>query len=135
MDLRETQVPQRVIDAFADYFVNCNSNHGGLFGTAVESDQLLENAHRAFADFVGSDNPDEIVFGQNMTSLTFAFSRALSKTWAAGDEIIVTRLDHDANIAPWVMAAEERDVIVRYVDFDRENFTLDLDDLASQLKW
>jgi cysteine desulfurase family protein (TIGR01976 family) len=128
-----TQVPQRVIDAFTDYFVRCNSNHGGVFGTAVDSDCLLHSAHQAFADFVGADDPEEIIFGQNMTSLTFSFSRALSKTWSAGDEIVVTRLDHDANIAPWLMAAEERQVEVRYVEFNRDDFTLDLEDLSKKL--
>ncbi len=128
-----TQVPQCVIDAFSDYLVRCNANHGGLFGTSVESDQLLHEAHAAFAQFVGATNPEEIIFGQNMTSLTFAFSRALSKTWKADDEIVVTRLDHDANVSPWVMAAQDRGVNVHYVDIRRDNFTLDLEDLKSKL--
>lgn len=128
-----TQVPQRVIDAFSDYFIHCNANHGGLFGTAVESDRLLHEAHRAFADFVGADDPAEIVFGQNMTSLTFSFSRALSKTWNAGDEIIVTRLDHDANVTPWLLAAQEQGVTVKYVSFRSDDFTLDMEDFAAQL--
>lgn len=128
-----TQVPQCVIDAFSDYLIRCNANHGGLFGTSRESDELLDRAHQVFADWVGADDPSEIIFGQNMTSLTFAFSRALCKTWHEGDEIVVTRLDHDANVTPWVLAAEERGVVVRYVDFSREDFTLDLEDFKKQL--
>ena len=128
-----TQVPQRVIQAISDYLVNCNANHGGLFPTSVESDRLLEQAHRTFADFVGASDPDEIVFGANMTTLTFHISRALSRTWHAGDEIVVTRLDHDANVTPWVLAAQERGVTVRYVDILPGDCTLNLDDLQQKL--
>ncbi len=126
-----TQVPQQVIDAFSDYFTRCNANHGGDFLTSRENDQWIDRAHRAFAQFVGADDPGEIIFGQNMTSLTFAFSRALATTWNAGDEIVVTRLDHDANVTPWVLAAEDAGVTVRYVEFEQENYTLDLDSLRA----
>ena len=128
-----TQVPQRVADAMSDYLLHFNANHGGLFGTSVESDRVLHQAHEAFAQFVGAADPDEIVFGQNMTSLTFAFSRAIAKTWNPGDEIVVTALDHDANISPWVLAARDRDVKVNWVKFKTTDFTLDLDDLSSKL--
>ena len=102
-----TQVPQRVIDAISNYLAHNNANHGGFFPTARESDHLLEEVHRGAADFLGTDDPDTVSFGQNMTSLTFAFSRALAKTWQPGDEVIVTRLDHDANVTPWVLAAKD----------------------------
>ena len=126
-----TQVPRRVADAMTRYLFDCNANHMGLFQTSVESDEILEQAHCAMADFVGCDDPAEIAFGQNMTSLTFAFSRALSQTWNPGDEIVLTRLDHDANVTPWVLAAEDRDVKVNFVEFNREDYQLDLDQLDS----
>ena len=128
-----TQVPLGVIEAMTRYFTDCNANEGGLFGTSRQSDDWLQQAHQAFADLVGAEDPDEIVFGQNMTSLTYAFSRALAKTWNAGDEIIVTALDHDANISPWVQAAADHDVVVHWVDFKSTDYTLDLEQLAGKL--
>ncbi|MEZ6104547.1 MAG: aminotransferase class V-fold PLP-dependent enzyme [Pirellulaceae bacterium] len=95
-----TQVPHCVIQAMTRYMVECNANHGGAFPTAVESDARLDLAHAKLATFVGASDPDEVVFGANMTSLTFAFSRAVARTWKHGDEVIVTRLDHDANVTP-----------------------------------
>src|SRR5688572_26137302 len=86
-----TQVPQRVIEAVSHYLAHTNANHGGVFATSRASDRLLAEAHRGLADFVGADDPATIIFGQNMTSLTFALSRALARTWKSGDEIIVTR--------------------------------------------
>jgi cysteine desulfurase family protein (TIGR01976 family) len=128
-----TQVPQRVIDAISSYLTDHNANHGGRFCTSRESDQQLEQAHRALADLLGADDPDCIVFGPNMTSLTFAVSRSLAKTWRPGDEVVVTRLDHDANVTPWVMAARDAGAIVRHVDIHPEDATLDLEDLRSKL--
>ena len=128
-----TQVPLGVIEAMTRYFTDCNANEGGLFGTSRQSDQWLQQAHQAFADLVGAEDPDEIVFGQNMTSLTYAFSRALAKTWNAGDEIIVTALDHDANISPWVQAAADHHVVVHWIDFNSTDYTLDLEQLARTL--
>ncbi len=122
-----TQVPQRVIDAVSQYLAQTNANHGGLYATSLESDALLDEVHRGLADFVGADDPDEIVFGQNMTSLTFAVSRALARTWKPGDEVVVTRLDHDANVSPWVLAARDAGATVRWIDFRRGDCTLDLD--------
>lgn len=116
-----TQVHRSVIDAMNRYLVDCNANKGGSFPSSQTSDEWMAEAHQAFADFVGAKDPDEIVFGQNMTSLAFALSRSLARTWHAGDEVIVTRLDHDANIAPWVTAAEDVGAVVRYVDFDPDN--------------
>jgi cysteine desulfurase family protein (TIGR01976 family) len=128
-----TQVPQRVIDAIADYLSHRNANHGGLFPTSRESDQMLDRAHQAAADLLGADDPACIAFGPNMTTLTFALSRALSKTWRPGDEIVVTRLDHDANVTPWVLAAQDAGATVRYVDFVRDNCTLDISDFHSKV--
>ncbi len=128
-----TQVPHSVIDAIADYLRTCNANHGGAFATSQESDRVLDEAHRAVADLLNAPSPDEIVFGQNMTSLTFHLSRALGRTWKPGDEVIVTRLDHDANVSPWVLAACDAGATVRKVDFRPNDCTLDLDDLRRQL--
>lgn len=128
-----TQVPQRVIHAISRYYTECNANHGGLFDTSITSDHWLDEAHLAFAQFVGANDGEEIAFGQNMTSLTFAFSRAISQTWQAGDQILVTRLDHDANVTPWVLAARDRGVQVEYVNVNLEDGTLDLADFYHKL--
>ncbi|HTN75675.1 MAG TPA: aminotransferase class V-fold PLP-dependent enzyme, partial [Pirellulaceae bacterium] len=122
-----TQVPQRVIEAMSDYLAHKNANHGGAFATSRESDRLLDEAHRATADLLGVSDPDCIAFGQNMTSLTFALSRALAKTWQPGDEIVVTKLDHDANVTPWVLAAADAGATVKFVPLQMEDCTLDLD--------
>jgi len=121
-----TQVPQRVIDAISHYLAHTNANHGGLFATSRESDALLDQTHAAFADFLGADDPQTIVFGQNMTSLTFALSRSLARTWKPGDEIVVTRLDHDANVSPWTLAARDAGATVRWVPLRPDDGTLDL---------
>ncbi|MCA9105142.1 MAG: cysteine desulfurase-like protein [Planctomycetales bacterium] len=128
-----TQVPQRVIQAMTRYMVECNANHGGAFPTAVESDARLDLAHAKLATFVGASDPDEVVFGANMTSLTFAFSLAVARTWSTGDEVIVTRLDHDANVTPWVLAARDAGATVRYVEVDPATCTLDMRDFQDKL--
>jgi cysteine desulfurase family protein (TIGR01976 family) len=128
-----TQVPQRVLDAITHYLTTCNANHGGVFTTSRESDAILHDAHQAVADFLNAPSADEIVFGQNMTSLTFHISRSLAKTWKAGDEIVVTRLDHDANVSPWVFAARDAGATVKIVDLCPDDCTLDRDDLRRQL--
>jgi cysteine desulfurase family protein (TIGR01976 family) len=128
-----TQVPERVIKAVSGYLANSNANHGGLFATSRESDELLAQSHQAVADFMGTDDPNTVVFGQNMTSLTFALSRALAKTWQPGDEVIVTRLDHDANVSPWVLAARDAGATVRFVPLRPADGTLDLDALQQLL--
>ena len=128
-----TQVPQTVIDAVVDYLSQCNANHGGSFLTSQESDQRLQQSHLAVADFLGSDDPGTVAFGANMTSLTFALSRALARTWQPGDEIIVTQLEHDANFTPWMLAARDAGAVVRQVSIRPEDCTLDLQQLRSQL--
>jgi cysteine desulfurase family protein (TIGR01976 family) len=124
-----TQVPQRVIDAVGHTLAHTNANHGGLFATSHESDRMLEEAHRGLADFLGADDPRTIVFGQNMTSLTMALARSLARTWKPADEIVVTRLDHDANVSPWVLAARDAGATVRWAGLRSEDCTLDLDEL------
>lgn len=124
-----TQVAQRVIDRTSDYFSRTNANTGGFFETSEASDNLLAEAHAAAADLLGASTGDEIVFGQNMTSLTFSISRSIGRELKEGDEIIVTRMDHDGNISPWLMMAEDRGLTVKWLDFNRETFRYDLHDL------
>jgi cysteine desulfurase family protein (TIGR01976 family) len=112
-----------------DYLVEHNANHEGAFATSRESDALVEDARMALADFLNAPDPHEIVFGPNMTSLTFNLSRSLVRTFNPGDSIVVTRLDHDANVTPWVMAAEDRGCNVTWVDFHPEDGTLNMDEM------
>lgn len=128
-----SQVPRRVADAVSDYLLNHNANSHGLFATSRETDSMLEAAHRAMADLIGAPHPEEIVFGANMTTLTFALSRALSRTWTTEDEVVVTALDHDANVSPWVLGARDAGAQVRVVRFHPEDCTLDLEDLRAKL--
>jgi cysteine desulfurase family protein (TIGR01976 family) len=128
-----SQVPREVIEAMGDYLANHNANSGGVFATSLETERILEASRAAAADLVGSPSTREVVFGPNMTSLTFSLSRSLSRTWREGDEVIVTDLDHQANIAPWRLAARERGVVVRVVPFHLESCTLDLDALGRLL--
>lgn len=126
-----TQVPYRVIEAVSEYLARSNANLHGPFRTSRESDAVVDEAHRAAADLLGCQ-AREVVFGPNMTSLTFWLSRALAHEFEPGDEIVVTRLDHDANHAPW-MALEERGLRIREARFDPQDCTLDLEDLRSKL--
>lgn len=128
-----TQVPQSVINAISNYLVNCNANSHGVFATSIESDQLMEAAHQAAADFLGASDADSVSFGGNMTTLTFALSRALARTWKPGDEIVLSRLEHDANFSPWRLAAEDAGAVVRYIDIDPETCTLNLNEYSSVL--
>jgi cysteine desulfurase family protein (TIGR01976 family) len=126
-----TQVPDTVIDAIAGYLRESNANLGGPFPTSRASDLVVEQAHMAAAAFLGA-GVDEVGFGQNMTTLNFALSRTAGRDLSEGDEIVVTRLDHDANVAPWLELARDRGLVVRRVDF-RDDGTLDLGDLEGQL--
>ncbi|MFI4876480.1 MAG: cysteine desulfurase-like protein [Blastopirellula sp. JB062] len=128
-----TQVPQRVADAVSDYLLHHNANTHGAFLTSRETDALMDDAHAAVADLLGASYSDLIAFGANMTSLTFALSRALARTWQAGDEIIISRLDHDANFTPWLLAAQDAGVKVHEIAVRTEDCTLDMDDLRSKL--
>lgn len=127
-----TQVTQSVIDAMRDYFLTANANHGGAFPTSARNDAQLDAARVGFADFFNAARPEEIIFGPNMTTLTFQVARALGRWLSSGDEIMVTRLDHDANIAPW-RALEERGAVIRWVDIHPDDCTLDLADFERQL--
>ncbi|MCH7471707.1 cysteine desulfurase-like protein [bacterium] len=126
-----TQVPRRVIDAISDYLIRSNANTHGGFLTARRTEEMLVEAHAAIADLLGCE-AREVVFGANMTSLTFALSRSIGREIEPGDEIIVTQLDHDADVAPW-RALEERGAVIRVADFHPEDCTLHLDHLYSLL--
>jgi cysteine desulfurase family protein (TIGR01976 family) len=126
-----TQVPRRVIDAISHYLSRDNANSGGNYETARRTDKMLLEARHAMADFLGCDW-HEIVFGMNMTSLTFTMSRSIGRELKTGDEIVLTCLDHDANFAPW-KALEERGVVIRVTEIHEEDCTLDMGDLASKI--
>ena len=129
-----TQIAKPSLDRINKYLLECNANHEGAFATSIASDAVLDEAHRAMADFYNAASPEEIIFGNNMTTLTLHISRSISREWKEGEEIVVTRLDHDANVTPWVLAAQDRGVKVIWVDFDMEDGTLKLDDLQKALE-
>ena len=126
-----TQVSQRVIDAISDYLRRSNANTHGAYETSRRTDAMLDEARAAMADFLGCD-PDEVVFGANMTSLTYAISRAIGREMGPGNEIVVTHLDHDANVSPW-RQLEETGASVRFVDIREQDCTLDMNDLARKV--
>jgi cysteine desulfurase family protein (TIGR01976 family) len=126
-----TQCPQTVIDAIATYLRESNANLGAAFAASRRSDELVERAHAVAAGFLGC-RTEETIFGQNMTTLNFALTRTLGRTLEAGDEILVTRLDHDGNVAPWLELARDLDLRVGFVEMS-EDTTLDLDDLERKL--
>ncbi len=127
-----TQVPRSVAAAMTDYLFHHNANTHWAYPTSVETDEIIEQSRQALADFLNA-SPHEIAFGQNMTSLTFHLARALGRQWGAGDEIIVTELDHHANIDPWRALERDRGITIRVVPMDIESGTIDLQDLANLL--
>ncbi len=128
-----TQVPQAAIDAIVRYLTTANANAYGAFLTARRTSAMLVEARAAMADLLGAADPREIVFGPNMTTLTFALSRAIGRTLKAGDELVVTALDHDANVAPWLALKEKRGVVVRMAEVDVATCTLDMADLRAKI--
>jgi cysteine desulfurase family protein (TIGR01976 family) len=126
-----TQVPKQVMEAVQNYFLSSNANTCGAFGTSRRNDAMIASARTAMADFFHCDK-NEVVFGQNMTTITFALARAIGRELKPGDEIVVTTLDHDANVAPW-RALEENGVVIRQVDIREVDCTLDLDDLKRKI--
>jgi cysteine desulfurase family protein (TIGR01976 family) len=127
-----TQTPDSVVEAMSSYLREANANLGGPFETSRRSDEVVAAAHEAAARFLGA-SADEVGFGQNMTTLNFALTRTVGRELTAGDEIVVTRLDHDGNVAPWLELARDLDLVVRFVDMRIENCTLDEVDLVQQL--
>ena len=128
-----TQVTSECIAAITDYLTTANANNHGAFLTSARSDALLTEVHAAMADLLHAGDPREIVFGPNMTTLTFAMSRAIGRTLQPGDEIVVTALDHDANVAPWLALAEDRGCVVQMADVNLDTCTLDMDDLRAKI--
>src|SRR5438309_5852371 len=126
-----TQVPKQVMDAVRNYYLHANANTCGAFPTSRANDAMIASTRAAMADFFNCA-PDEVVFGQNMTTITFALARAIGRHLSAGDEIIVTTLDHDDNVAPW-RALEEKGVVIRQVDIRESDCTLDMEDLRHKL--
>jgi len=129
-----TQISKPSLDRINRYLLECNANHEGQFETSRKSDEVLHEAHVAMADFLNAARPEEIIFGNNMTTLTLHISRSLERNLQAGDNILVTRLDHDANIAPWMLIAEDKGCNLIWVDIDVEDGTLDVDDFARALE-
>src|ERR1700682_2079304 len=126
-----TQVPRQVMDAVQNYYLHSNANTSGAFATSRSNDAMIASARAAMADLFNCDK-DEVFFGQNMTTITLGLSRAIGRELKAGDEIVVTTLDHDANVAPW-RALEEKGVVIRQVDIREEDCTLDLEDLKRKI--
>ena len=127
-----TQVPDSVIEAMASCLREANANLGGPFETSRRADAVVEDAHEAAARLLAA-SPGEVGFGQNMTTVNFALTRTLGRELDAGDEIVVTRLDHDGNVAPWLELARDRDLVVRTADLNEEDCTVDVEDLRRQL--
>ncbi|HSG42152.1 MAG TPA: cysteine desulfurase-like protein [Anaerolineales bacterium] len=129
-----TQIAKQSLERINKYLLETNANHEGLFETSRKSDEVLHEAHAAMADFLNASRPEEIIFGNNMTTLTLYMSRSLARNLQPGDYILVTRMDHDANITPWTLVAEDKDCNLLWVDFDVEDYTIDLDDFAKALE-
>ena len=121
-----TQIARRSLNRMMDAMTRANANLGGFFDTSLRASALVEECRQIGAAFVNAESPDEIVFGSSMTALTFALSRALGRTFKAGDEILLTRMDHDANVAPWLKMAEDHGLTLRWLVFDPATHELDL---------
>ena len=129
-----TQVPNHVLERMEHYLIHTNSNHGGPFRTSVESDKVLEDAHQGMADLLNAKSADEIIFGANMTSLTFAVSRSIGRLLKHGDAILLTRMDHDGNVGPWLHLAEDLGLEVKWLNFDLKTYEYDLEEAQSIFK-
>ncbi len=128
-----TQVPKRVLELMALAMTDYNANLDGFFKTSIEAGILVQEAHDAAADFVNAYDPGEIFFAQSMTALTFMMARSLAHEISEGDEIVLTRIDHDGNVAPWLMLAEDTGAKIKWIDLNPETFELDLDSLDDVL--
>jgi len=128
-----TQVPQSVVEAISDCLINRNANLGGPFATSIKAGEVFDQAHQAMADFVNAVSPREIIFGQNMTSLTFHMARSIGLLFDPGDEIILTRIEHDANVSPWLLMARDHGLVVKWLPFDTDTYEFDIDKLDELL--
>ena len=129
-----TQIAKPSLDRINKYLLESNANHEGMFETSRKSDEVLHEAHVAMADFLNAARPEEIIFGNNMTTLSLYFSRTLARSLNVGDEIVVTRLDHDANISPWLLVAEDKGCKITWIDIDVEDGTLKVDEFAKAME-
>ncbi|MCY3915051.1 MAG: cysteine desulfurase-like protein [Chloroflexi bacterium] len=128
-----TQVPLGVMQAVTDYYMTMNANSGGVFATSRRNDEMVQRTREGMADFLNAASASEIVIGPNMTTLSFHLSRSIAQTLAPGDEIMLTRMDHDANVAPWTLIARDRGLTLKWVDIRAEDCTLDMDSLEAAL--
>lgn len=128
-----TQVPQRVINAVSDCFLHSNANQGGYFRTSRASDTIVDDAHAAMADFLGTDDAGEIIIGANTTSLTFHMSRSICRDFEPGDEIVLTRMDHEGNVSPWLEIAADMGLVIRWVEFDTGSWRIEPEALRAIL--
>lgn len=128
-----SQIARRAVDRMVEAMTSANANLGGVFETSIEAGARVHEAHAAAADFVNATSPDEIFFGQSMTAITFTLSRAIGRELKPDDEIVLTRMDHDGNVTPWLMLAEDRGLKIRWLDFNPETFEYDLGTLDRAL--
>lgn len=128
-----TQVPASVAAAISDCLLTKNANQGGYFVTAQDADAVVQSARDAMADFLNAPSSDEIIFGQNMTTMTLHLSRSIGRLMRPGDEIVLSQMDHDANVWPWVLLARDLELEIRWLPFSPESFEFDLDDLDDVL--
>ncbi len=128
-----TQVPRAVADAVSDCLLATNANLGGFFTTTLAAQKIVDDAHQAMADFLGAASPGEIIIGSNMTTLTYHMSRTLGRGFMPGDEIVLTRMDHEGNVSPWLQLAEDKGLVVRFLPFDRETWQVEESALAGLL--
>lgn len=128
-----TQVPRRVAEAISHCLLHTNANLGGFFATTLAAEQVVADAHRAMADLLGAATPEEIIIGANMTTLTYHLSRTIGRDFRPGDEIVVTRMDHEGNVSPWLQLAEDRGLTIRFVAFDEISWQVEEAALAAVL--
>jgi cysteine desulfurase family protein (TIGR01976 family) len=128
-----TQVPASVADAMSDCLLRANANLGGYFASSAAADQIVDSGRLAMADFLNAPSPDEIIFGQNMTTITLHVSRSIGHLFSPGDEIVLSRMDHDANVWPWALLARDLELNVKWLPFNSETFEFDLDVLDTLL--
>ena len=128
-----TQVPRAVAESMSEYLLNSNANMSGFFTTSQQTDRVIAEAHDAMADFLNAPYSSELVFGQNMTTITLHLSRSIGRMLSAGDEIVLSRMDHDANVAPWLLLAEDLRLEVRWLPFNLETFEFDREQIESTI--
>jgi cysteine desulfurase family protein (TIGR01976 family) len=124
-----TQVPQQTIDRIVDFFQRFNSNTGVFNPTSIAVDALYAEATRALADFLGTGDPGEVIIGANMTTLTYQLSRSLAHQFSPGDEVIISRMEHEGNVTPWLQMAEDNDLVVKWLEFDRDSWRVEPESL------